>query len=110
MNATKTEEPFLEPNAKRFFAMSALKYCTMLIPFRFDFQYLGCVEVFESRGMQVCEEAIKVLKVSPSIIINNLPVSELNLLTGRSGRLIPIAFDDNTVETGYNVAHCPGVK
>ena len=27
------------------------------------FQYLGCVEVFESRGMQVCEEAIKVLKV-----------------------------------------------
>jgi hypothetical protein len=27
------------------------------------FQYLGCVEVFESRGMQVCEEAVKVLKV-----------------------------------------------
>jgi hypothetical protein len=28
------------------------------------FQYLGCVEVFESRGMQVCEEALKVLRVS----------------------------------------------
>ena len=28
-----------------------------------DFQYLGSVEVFDSRGMQVCEEAIKVLKV-----------------------------------------------
>ena len=27
-------------------------------------QYLGCVEVFESRGMQVCEEALKVLRVS----------------------------------------------
>ena len=30
----------------------------------FSFQYLGCVEVFNSRGMEVCEEAIKVLKVS----------------------------------------------
>ena len=25
-------------------------------------QYLGCVEVFESRGIQVCEEAISVLR------------------------------------------------
>ena len=25
-------------------------------------QYLGCIEVFESRGMQVCEEAVKALK------------------------------------------------
>lgn len=30
----------------------------------FFFQYLGCVEVYESRGMQVCEEALKVLRVS----------------------------------------------
>ena len=29
-----------------------------------EIQYLGCVEVFESRGMQVCEEALKVLRVS----------------------------------------------
>ena len=29
----------------------------------FHVKYLGSVEVFESRGMQVCEEAIKVLKV-----------------------------------------------
>ncbi|XP_065209511.1 protein numb isoform X2 [Planococcus citri] len=28
----------------------------------FHVKYLGCVEVFESRGMQVCEEALKVLK------------------------------------------------
>lgn len=30
----------------------------------FHVKYLGCVEVFESRGMQVCEEALKVLRVS----------------------------------------------
>ncbi|CRK93592.1 CLUMA_CG007125, isoform A [Clunio marinus] len=30
----------------------------------FSVKYLGCVEVFESRGMQVCEEAIKVLRNS----------------------------------------------
>ncbi|XP_072939270.1 protein numb-like isoform X2 [Epargyreus clarus] len=30
----------------------------------FPVKYLGCVEVFESRGMQVCEEAIKVLRNS----------------------------------------------
>lgn len=29
----------------------------------FTVKYLGCVEVFESRGMQVCEEALKVLRV-----------------------------------------------
>lgn len=32
--------------------------------FLFLFQYLGCVEVYESRGMQVCEEALKVLRNS----------------------------------------------
>jgi len=30
----------------------------------FHVKYLGCVEVFESRGMQVCEEAMKVLRQS----------------------------------------------
>ncbi|XP_017778809.1 PREDICTED: protein numb isoform X2 [Nicrophorus vespilloides] len=30
----------------------------------FAVKYLGCVEVFESRGMQVCEEALKVLRGS----------------------------------------------
>lgn len=30
----------------------------------FAVKYLGCVEVFDSRGMQVCEEALKVLRVS----------------------------------------------
>lgn len=29
----------------------------------FPVKYMGCVEVFESRGMQVCEEALKVLRV-----------------------------------------------
>jgi len=28
----------------------------------FQVRYLGCLEVFESRGMQVCEEAVKTLK------------------------------------------------
>lgn len=28
----------------------------------FQVRYLGCVEVYESRGMQVCEEAVKALK------------------------------------------------
>ncbi|ODN04272.1 Protein numb [Orchesella cincta] len=30
----------------------------------FHVKYMGCVEVFESRGMQVCEEAMKVLRQS----------------------------------------------
>ncbi|XP_052129070.1 protein numb isoform X8 [Frankliniella occidentalis] len=30
----------------------------------FHVKYMGCVEVFESRGMQVCEEALKVLRNS----------------------------------------------
>jgi hypothetical protein len=30
----------------------------------FQVKYLGCVEVFNSRGMEVCEEAVKVLKNS----------------------------------------------
>ncbi|XP_049867854.1 protein numb [Pectinophora gossypiella] len=30
----------------------------------FPVKYLGCVEVFESRGMQVCEEALKLLRNS----------------------------------------------
>ncbi|CAG9862351.1 unnamed protein product [Phyllotreta striolata] len=30
----------------------------------FAVKYLGCVEVFDSRGMQVCEEALKVLRGS----------------------------------------------
>lgn len=30
----------------------------------FPVKYLGCVEVYESRGMHICEEALKVLRVS----------------------------------------------
>ena len=30
----------------------------------FPVKYLGCVEVFDSRGMQVCEEALKILRSS----------------------------------------------
>lgn len=36
----------------------------------FSVKYLGCVEVFESRGMQVCEEAIKVLRVRQTFSSN----------------------------------------
>lgn len=38
---------------------SAVRAATCAFPVK----YLGCVEVFESRGMQVCEEALKVLRV-----------------------------------------------
>lgn len=34
----------------------------------FPVKYLGCVEVFESRGMQICEEALKVLRVSSVLL------------------------------------------
>lgn len=37
----------------------------------FPVKYLGCVEVFESRGMLVCEEALKVLRVSFKIYLPN---------------------------------------
>lgn len=30
----------------------------------FPVKYLGCVEVFESRGMQICDDALKLLRVS----------------------------------------------
>lgn len=46
----------------------------------FSVKYLGCVEVFESRGMQVCEEAIKVLRVSspiPVVVCASLLSSKL---------------------------------
>lgn len=42
----------------------------------FPVKYLGCVEVFESRGMQVCEEALKVLRVSFNLFIAGPRVSE----------------------------------
>lgn len=29
----------------------------------FPVKYLGCVEVFDSRGMNICEEALKLLRV-----------------------------------------------
>lgn len=38
----------------------------------FSVKYLGCVEVFESRGMQVCEEALKVLRVSLNMTLKNI--------------------------------------
>jgi numb-like protein len=46
----------------------------------FPVKYLGCVEVFESRGMQVCEEALKVLRVS-STLISKTPYCASNFLT-----------------------------
>lgn len=35
----------------------------------FCLQYLGCVEVYESRGIQICEEAVKVLKAVSSCLM-----------------------------------------
>lgn len=45
---------------------SAVRSATCFFPVK----YLGCVEVFESRGMQVCEEALKVLRVICIFVIS----------------------------------------
>lgn len=39
----------------------------------FTVKYLGCVEVFDSRGMNVCEEALKLLRVINSLT-SQLPI------------------------------------
>ena len=38
----------------------------------FDVKYLGCIEVFDSRGMPVCEEALKKLKNSKKKSIRSI--------------------------------------
>ena len=43
---------------------SKLKRNISYFIYSFDVKYLGCMEVFESRGMTVCEEALKKLKSS----------------------------------------------
>ncbi|XP_022238688.1 protein numb-like [Limulus polyphemus] len=49
----------------------------------FYVKYLGCVEVFESRGMQVCEEALKVLRNS-----RRRPVRGILYVTGDGLRVV----------------------
>ncbi|KAI1285011.1 Protein numb [Halotydeus destructor] len=49
----------------------------------FPVKYLGCVEVFESRGMQVCEEALKVLRSS-----RRRPVKGILYVTGDGLRVV----------------------
>ncbi|XP_055852989.1 protein numb isoform X2 [Episyrphus balteatus] len=53
----------------------------------FAVKYLGCVEVFESRGMQVCEEALKVLRSS-----RRRPIRGLLHVSGDGLRVV----DDDT--------------
>ncbi|XP_055712043.1 protein numb isoform X2 [Phlebotomus papatasi] len=53
----------------------------------FAVKYLGCVEVYESRGMQVCEEALKVLRNS-----RRRPVRGLLHVSGDGLRVV----DDET--------------
>ncbi|XP_055379325.1 protein numb [Condylostylus longicornis] len=53
----------------------------------FQVKYLGCVEVFESRGMQVCEEALKVLRNS-----RRRPIRGLLHVSGDGLRVV----DDDT--------------
>ncbi|GAB0100120.1 NUMB [Sergentomyia squamirostris] len=53
----------------------------------FSVKYLGCVEVYESRGMQVCEEALKVLRNS-----RRRPVRGLLHVSGDGLRVV----DDET--------------
>lgn len=48
-------------NVSTFYVFTiGLTFWTVIGPL----QYLGCVEVYESRGMPVCEEALKVLRVN----------------------------------------------
>lgn len=49
----------------------------------FHVKYLGCVEVFESRGMQVCEEALRVLKNS-----RRRPVKAILYVSGDGLRVV----------------------
>ena len=49
----------------------------------FPVKYLGCVEVFDSRGMQVCEEALKVLRLS-----RRRPVKGVLYVTGDGLRVV----------------------
>lgn len=53
----------------------------------FHVKYLGCVEVFESRGMTVCEEALKTLRNS-----RKRPVKGVLFVTGDGLRVV----DDET--------------
>lgn len=53
----------------------------------FQVKYLGCVEVFESRGMQICEEALKVLRNS-----RRRPIKGTLYVTGDGLRVV----DDET--------------
>lgn len=48
-----------------YICIDVLLYVCMYVLYTYVllFQYLGCVEVFESRGMQVCEDALKILRV-----------------------------------------------
>ncbi|XP_059475749.1 protein numb isoform X2 [Neocloeon triangulifer] len=49
----------------------------------FNVKYMGCVEVFESRGMQVCEEALKVLRAS-----RRRPVKAILYVSGDGLRVV----------------------
>lgn len=49
----------------------------------FSVKYLGCVEVFESRGMQVCEEALKMLRNS-----RRRPIKGILYVTGDGLRVV----------------------
>ncbi|XP_022250212.1 protein numb-like isoform X1 [Limulus polyphemus] len=53
----------------------------------FPVKYLGCLEVFESRGMQICEEALKVLRNS-----RKRPIKGVLYVTGDGLRVV----DDDT--------------
>ncbi|XP_050526946.1 protein numb isoform X2 [Daktulosphaira vitifoliae] len=49
----------------------------------FHVKYLGCVEVFESRGMEVCEEALKTLRAS-----RRRPVRAIFYISGDGLRVV----------------------
>lgn len=49
----------------------------------FPVKYLGCVEVFDSRGMHVCEEALKILRLS-----KRRPIKGVLYVTGDGLRVV----------------------
>lgn len=66
----------------------------------FPVKYLGCVEVFESRGMQVCEEALKVLRVGLRCFLCNLQSLRYGLYSRTPG-VVQFGLSFTSVETDY---------
>ncbi|KAK2182254.1 hypothetical protein NP493_359g03024 [Ridgeia piscesae] len=77
----------------------------------FQVRYLGCIEVFESRGIQVCEEAVKALKACTLVRLGK------SLVVGDFLRIGQVDSVDNPVflclvssQLQYSLSVCPGTN